>query len=100
MFLALAAGSEADAVASSLRDVGKPGRPVPRGTGALSKRETEVLRRIAEGLTNDQIARLFISKRAAEHHVSGLLGQLGVDTRTGGSARPPGRKPAGGRSAP
>lgn len=87
VFDSLAADSEADAAASLLRDLGKPGRPAPRGSSALTKRETEVLRLIAEGLTNDQIAqRLFISKRTVEHHVSSILGKLGVSTRAQAAA--------------
>ncbi len=48
----------------------------------LTLRETEVLRLLADGLTNRQIAgALFISEKTAEHHVSRILGKLGVSTR-------------------
>ncbi|MGZ4215795.1 MAG: helix-turn-helix domain-containing protein [Solirubrobacteraceae bacterium] len=48
----------------------------------LTVRETEVLRLLADGLTNRQIAgALFISEKTAEHHVSRILGKLGVSTR-------------------
>jgi DNA-binding CsgD family transcriptional regulator len=48
----------------------------------LTARETEVLRLLADGLTNRQIAgALFISEKTAEHHVSRILGKLGVSTR-------------------
>lgn len=49
----------------------------------LTARETDVLRLLAEGLTNKQIAAaLYISEKTAEHHVSHILGKLGVTTRT------------------
>lgn len=86
-FDALAAAADADDAASHLRRLGKPGRPAPRGPGALTRREAEVLRLLAEGLSNDQIAqRLFLSKRTVEHHVSNILGKLGLTTRTEAAA--------------
>lgn len=82
LFDGLAAAPDADAAASHLRGLGKPGRPAPRGAGTLTKRELEVLGHIAEGLTNEQIARrLYISKRTVEHHVGSVLAKLGVTTR-------------------
>jgi predicted ATPase/DNA-binding CsgD family transcriptional regulator len=48
----------------------------------LTRREGEVLRLIAEGLTDQEIAaRLFISRRTASKHVEAILGKLGVDSR-------------------
>ncbi|MBE1875579.1 response regulator transcription factor [Myceligenerans sp. TRM 65318] len=83
----LAATADADATASHLRRLGSPGRPAPRGTGALTHRESEVLRLLAEGLSNEQLAqRLFLSKRTVEHHVSNILGKLGVTTRAEATA--------------
>lgn len=41
-----------------------------------------MLHLLAEGLTNKQIAAtLYISEKTAEHHVSRILGKLGVRTR-------------------
>ena len=55
-----------------------------RGDGdeVLAKREGEVARLIAGGLTNKQIgARLFISERTVETHVRSILNKLGFNTR-------------------
>jgi DNA-binding CsgD family transcriptional regulator len=48
----------------------------------LTVREAEVLRLVADGLSNSQIAeRLFISRKTASVHVSNILAKLGVATR-------------------
>jgi predicted ATPase/DNA-binding CsgD family transcriptional regulator len=50
--------------------------------GVLSKREADVARLIAEGLSNKQIAaRLFISERTADSHVRSILNKLGFNSR-------------------
>jgi DNA-binding NarL/FixJ family response regulator len=49
----------------------------------LTARETDVLRLIARGLPNKQIAsQLGLGLRTVESHVSSLLGKLGVSSRT------------------
>ena len=54
-----------------------PGRP------ALSPRELEVLRLLADGASNPDISRtLYISRRTAEHHVEHILTKLEVTSRT------------------
>ena len=49
----------------------------------LSQREREVLRLVAKGLSNTEIARqLFLSEGTVRNYVSGLFAKLGVSDRT------------------
>ncbi|KAA9111418.1 response regulator [Microbacterium rhizomatis] len=53
------------------------------GAPALSLRETQVLRLIAEGLTNREIGgRLGLAEKTVKNYVSGLLAKLGMERRT------------------
>ena len=83
-------GAEAAArlVHQTMRDLGMRSIPAgartatrthPRG---LTAREQEILQLLTSGQSNDEIsANLFISVRTVEHHVSAILGKLGVTTR-------------------
>ncbi|HTJ47007.1 MAG TPA: HD domain-containing phosphohydrolase [Kofleriaceae bacterium] len=52
--------------------------------GALTERELEVLRLVARGLTNKEVASaLSISTKTAGHHVQHIFEKLGVTTRAG-----------------
>jgi len=49
----------------------------------LSARELDVLKLIARGFSNDQIARtLFISPHTVKNHVSNIYRKMGMDDRT------------------
>jgi ATP/maltotriose-dependent transcriptional regulator MalT len=81
-FERIGATHDADAVAELLRHLGAPTRAAPRLAGPLTKREEEVLSLLRRGLTNREIGdRLFISAKTTEHHVSQILGKLGVRSR-------------------
>ena len=62
---------------------GRPRRALPAaGAGLLGKREADVARLVADGLTNKQIgARLFISERTVDSHVRSILNKLGFNSR-------------------
>jgi len=50
--------------------------------GGLTRREGDVLRLAARGLTTQQIAdRLFISTKTADHHIQHIYRKIGVSTR-------------------
>ncbi len=76
--------------AALARDRHAAGLPVPRGPrparatnpGGLTARELDVLRLLADGMSNPAIAAaLFLSARTVEHHVSAVLRKLGQPTR-------------------
>jgi DNA-binding CsgD family transcriptional regulator len=86
--VALGARPRAQMAARRLRELGA--RDVPRGPRAstranaagLTARELQVASRLAEGLTNAEIAdRLVVSAKTVDHHVSAVLTKLGVSSR-------------------
>jgi DNA-binding NarL/FixJ family response regulator len=51
--------------------------------GGLTKREIEILRRIAGGATNKQVAeQIFISEKTVGRHLANIYAKLGVSSRT------------------
>lgn len=57
--------------------------PYPDPTNSLTERELEVLRLIANGSTNREIAaQLFISEGTVKNHISNILTRLGLRDRT------------------
>lgn len=95
-----AAQLEFDAARSVLVDLGavadldrlerlaaEPDRPAAAAAAGLTRREVEVLRLIASGRSNRQIAiELFLSERTVARHVSNILGKLGLANRAGATA--------------
>jgi HD-GYP domain-containing protein (c-di-GMP phosphodiesterase class II) len=90
-----------DRAASALRAEGRAGRLDPEAVEAvltaagqraarparpdgLTERQVEVLRLVASGLSNPQIAeRLVVSRRTAEHHVQDIYSRIGMSSRAG-----------------
>jgi predicted ATPase/DNA-binding CsgD family transcriptional regulator len=82
---AAAAGAQLtldEAVAYARRTRGRRGRP-STGWGSLTPTELEVVRLVADGLTNPQIgARLFMSRGTVKTHLSHVFAKLGTTNRT------------------
>ena len=58
-----------------------------KADGGLSAREIQVLRLVAAGKTNRQVAAdLFISERTVERHLSNIFNKLGVSSRAAATA--------------
>jgi DNA-binding CsgD family transcriptional regulator len=66
-----------------VRSIGRgPRRSTIDNPGQLTSRQIEILALVADQLTNAEIAaRLFITPKTVEHHVSAILGKLGVQSR-------------------
>jgi DNA-binding CsgD family transcriptional regulator/tetratricopeptide (TPR) repeat protein len=80
-----AAEREARAAAGALRALGAS---APPAGDAVTPRERDVLRLLAEGQTNQQIARrLVVSEHTVHRHVTNILRKLGVPTRAAAAVR-------------
>ncbi|MBA2677454.1 MAG: hypothetical protein H0U76_03535 [Ktedonobacteraceae bacterium] len=59
------------------------GRKLISHLAGLTTREVEVLRQVARGLTNEQVAeRLVISPRTVDTHLTSIYSKIGVSSRT------------------
>jgi len=73
-----------EAARAVIEAAGATASQLPRASlpAGLSTREAEVLRLVARGLSNRQIAdRLVVSPRTAEHHVQHIYAKIGVSSR-------------------
>ena len=60
----------------------RPSGKRPVNPGGLTRREVDVLRLAAKGLTTREIAdRLYISPKTADHHIQHIYGKINVSTR-------------------
>ncbi len=92
-FQRLGATPAARATAQHLRRLGATGigrgprRTTIDNPAQLTARQLEILRLLCDRLTNAEIAaRLYISPRTVDHHVTAILGKLGVHSRSQAAA--------------
>jgi ATP/maltotriose-dependent transcriptional regulator MalT len=63
-------------------------KPGTNKSTALTRRELEIVRLVAEGLSNQMIGkRLFVSDHTVHRHLANILGKLGVSTRAAAVAQ-------------
>ncbi|MCF4121484.1 HD domain-containing protein [Antribacter sp. KLBMP9083] len=75
---------DGDAVEAVLGAAGHRGNGRRVRPAGLTSRQVEVLRLVAAGLSNKEVAaRLVISPRTAEHHIQDVYSRIGVATRAG-----------------
>jgi HD-GYP domain-containing protein (c-di-GMP phosphodiesterase class II) len=74
---------DGDAVDAVLGAAGHPARRRQAVIGGLTAREIEVLRLLAQGMSNAAIATtLVVSRKTVEHHVEAVYAKLGVHSRS------------------
>jgi len=70
------------------RGTAAPASAPAANKNVLTRREIEVLRLVAEGLSNDSIAnRLFVSDHTIHRHLANILTKLEVSTRAAAVAQ-------------
>jgi two-component system, NarL family, response regulator DevR len=74
--------AEALELAQFAEQVDREDRIVAAGVAELTPREREILRALADGLSDKEIAeRLFIGDKTVRNHVTNLLSKLGAESR-------------------
>jgi DNA-binding NarL/FixJ family response regulator len=75
----LGAARDVAAAEQTLRRLGSTAGPRTEGGATLTAREAEILREIARGLSNQEIAStLFLSVRTVERHISNIYAKVGA----------------------
>jgi ATP/maltotriose-dependent transcriptional regulator MalT len=73
----------AQVLAAPVQTATAPARPSPMYPAGLTVREVEVLRLVARGQTNEQVAeQLVISPRTVNTHLTSIYGKIGVSSRS------------------
>ncbi len=87
-FQALGAERDARRAQDALKRLERPARSKrPGGKAELTRRQLEILRLVAQGLSNPDIAmRLRLSDHTVKRHVANLLTKLGLPTRAAAAA--------------
>jgi DNA-binding NarL/FixJ family response regulator len=89
LFKSFGNDAEERRIRARLRDLppqpgGKPSQPAPAG---LSRRELDVLRLLAQGKTNREIAEtLALSEKTVANHVTMIFNKIGVENRAAAAA--------------
>ena len=87
IFENLGANENAGAAAVLLREIENKTRKQFSKSSGLSRREAEVLRLVAQGMSNQEIAdRLALSKHTVHRHVSSILTKLDLRSRAAAAA--------------
>jgi DNA-binding NarL/FixJ family response regulator len=74
--------SEALELVQYAEQIGREDRIVAAGVAELTPREREILRALADGLSDKEIAdRLYIGDKTVRNHVTNMLSKLGAESR-------------------
>jgi DNA-binding CsgD family transcriptional regulator len=81
--LAMVRAGASKSAATTVSTTSAAALPPANGWGAVSPRELEIVQLVAAGASNPEIAaRLHISRRTVESHVSNVMRKLGASNRT------------------
>lgn len=86
--LAARIAAHLEGLGATVEEQRSPEAPERQRQGGLTRRQSEIARLIAEGLTNKEIAgRLYLSPRTVEMHVANILDRLDCRSRSEAVAR-------------